>query len=337
MFVDRAKILVKGGDGGSGCVSFRREARVPRGGPDGGAGGKGGDIYLVAVSHQNTLLPLRFHTEFRAERGRHGSSKNRTGAEGADLLIAVPPGTLATDLASGELVGEVLADGERLLVARGGRGGRGNRSFLSNSNRAPRESEPGGSGEERWIAVDLKVLADVGLLGLPNAGKSTLLAHISSARPRIGSYPFTTLSPVLGTVEVEDRHYVVADVPGIIDGAHRGAGLGLEFLRHVQRTRVLVHVVDASGTSGRDAVADLRAVVEEVRAFDPALLGRPQLVVATKRDLLEGQDPLPGLESECRSLGCQVLAVSAVRGDGLIDLKRRLLRMLDAQPSEACA
>jgi GTP-binding protein len=324
MFVDRAKILVKGGDGGSGCVSFRREARVPRGGPDGGAGGKGGDVYLVAVSHQNTLLPLRFHSEFRAERGHHGSSKNRTGGEGADLLIAVPPGTLATDLASGELVGEVLADGERLLVARGGRGGRGNRSYLSNDNRAPRECEPGGSGEERWIAVDLKVLADVGLLGLPNAGKSTLLTHVSSARPRIGSYPFTTLTPVLGTVEVDDRRYV-------------GAGLGLEFLRHVQRTRVLVHVVDASGTSGRDAVADLQAVVEEVRLFDPALLARPQLVVATKRDLVEGGDPLPGLEREARSLGCEIVAVSALRGDGLIDLKKRLLRMLDAQPSEACA
>jgi GTP-binding protein len=337
MFVDRAKILVKGGDGGSGCVSFRREARVPRGGPDGGAGGKGGDVYLVAVSHQNTLLPLRFHSEFRAERGRHGSSKNRTGGEGADLLIAVPPGTLATDLASGELVGEVLADGERLLVARGGRGGRGNRSYLSNDNRAPRECEPGGSGEERWIAVDLKVLADVGLLGLPNAGKSTLLTHVSSARPRIGSYPFTTLTPVLGTVEVDDRRYVIADVPGIIDGAHGGAGLGLEFLRHVQRTRVLVHVVDASGTSGRDAVADLQAVVEEVRLFDPALLARPQLVVATKRDLVEGGDPLPGLEREARSLGCEIVAVSALRGDGLIDLKKRLLRMLDAQPSEACA
>jgi GTP-binding protein len=337
MFVDRAKILVKGGDGGRGCVSFRREARVPRGGPDGGAGGKGGSVFLCAVSHQNTLLPLRFHAEFRADRGTHGSSKNRTGREGEDLLIAVPPGTSAQDLATGDVLGEVLRDGERLLVARGGRGGRGNRSFLSNDNRAPREAEPGESGEERWVAVDLKILADVGLLGLPNAGKSTLLSCISAARPKVDAYPFTTLTPVLGVVDVDDRSYVVADIPGIISGAHQGAGLGLEFLRHVQRTRVLLHVVDASGTNGRDPAADLRAVVEEVRQFDPALLSRPQLVAATKRDLVAADDPLLELQREGRRLGCEVVPVSAVRGDGLGDLKTRLLRMLDSRTNEACA
>jgi GTP-binding protein len=325
MFVDRAKILVKGGDGGRGCVSFRREAYVPRGGPDGGNGGRGGHISLVAVSHQNTLLPLRYHTEFRAERGRHGSSSNRTGREGTDLSIAVPPGTLAVDLTTGELIGEVLKEGDR-----------GNRTFLSQNNRAPRESGPGEAGQERWIQVDLKILADVGLLGYPNAGKSTLLASLSSAHPKIASYPFTTISPVLGTVEVDDRSFVTADIPGIIEGAHRGAGLGLQFLRHVQRTRVLLHVVDASGSSGRDPASDLLSVVEEVRSFDPSLLSRPQLVAASKRDLLGTEDGLPGLAQQAQRLGFELLPISAVSGEGLAGLKRRLLDMLDNSPGEAC-
>jgi GTP-binding protein len=337
MFVDRAKILVKGGDGGRGCVSFRREARVPRGGPDGGKGGQGGSVFVVAVSHQNTLLPLRYHTEYRAERGRHGSSGNRTGRDGSDLTISVPPGTLAVDLASGETIGEVLKEGDRLQVARGGRGGRGNRAFLSQHNRAPRESDPGEPGQERWIQVDLKVLADVGLLGFPNAGKSTLLASLSAARPRIGSYPFTTISPVLGTAEVDNRSFIIADIPGIIEGAHQGAGLGLQFLRHVQRTRVLLHVVDASGSSGRDPAADLVSVVDEVRRFDPDLLLRPQLVAASKRDLASGVDALTQLERAASSLGLDVLPVSAVRGDGLADLKRRLFAMLAVDAREACA
>jgi GTP-binding protein len=337
MFVDRAKILVKGGDGGRGCVSFRREAYVPRGGPDGGNGGQGGSIFLLAVSHQNTLLPLRYHTEYRAARGRHGSSGNRTGRDGEDLTIAVPPGTQAVDLGTGEAIGEVLKDGDRLLVARGGRGGRGNRTFLSQSNRAPRESGPGETGEERWIQVDLKILADVGLLGFPNAGKSTLLANLSAARPTIGAYPFTTISPVLGTVDVDARRFVIADIPGIVEGAHRGAGLGLQFLRHVQRTRVLLHVVDASGTSGRDAADDLISVVEEVRRFDPELLTRPQLVAASKRDLVGAEDVLPRLEQAAHTLGLKVLPISAVRGQGLSDLKSYLLAMLDSRPGEACA
>src|SRR5438093_7702752 len=265
MFVDRVKIFVKGGDGGRGCVSFRREPYVPRGGPDGGNGGEGGSVFLHAVSHQNTLLPLRYHTEYRAERGEHGGPSNRTGARGQDVLVAVPPGTVASDEASGETLGEVLKDGERLLLVRGGRGGKGNRAFLSNRNRAPREGEPGEPGEERWLRLDLRLIADAGLLGFPNAGKSTLLSRLSAARPKIGAYPFTTLSPVLGVVERGDDGFVLADIPGIIEGAHQGSGLGLQFLRHVERTRALVHVVDASGTSGRDPVSDLRAVREEVR------------------------------------------------------------------------
>ena len=324
MFVDRVKIFVKAGDGGRGCVSFRREPYVPKGGPDGGVGGKGGDVALLAVSHQNTLLPLRYHTEFRAARGTHGGPGNRTGAEGGDLLIHVPPGTAAVDEGTGEPLGEVLRDGDLLVLAKGGRGGRGNRSYLSNRNRAPRESEPGGEGQERWVRLDLRLIADVGLLGFPNAGKSTLLAAISAARPKVGDYPFTTLSPVLGVVEVDERTFVAADIPGIIEGAHAGAGLGLQFLRHVERTRVLLHVVDASGLSGRDAVHDLRAVRDEVREWNAEMLDRPQLVVATKRDALGEEDPLPALRAEARALGLDIVAVSAATGEGLLDLKRAL-------------
>ena len=324
MFVDRVKIFVKGGDGGRGCVSFRREPYVPKGGPDGGMGGDGGDVALVAVSHQNTLLPLRYHTEFRATRGTHGGPGNRTGAEGGDLLIQVPPGTAAVDEATGEALGEVLREGDLLVLAKGGRGGRGNRSYLSNRNRAPRESEPGGEGQERWVRLDLRLIADVGLLGFPNAGKSTLLAAISAARPKVGDYPFTTLSPVLGVVEVDERTFVAADIPGIIEGAHAGAGLGLQFLRHVERTRVLLHVVDASGLSGRDAVHDLRAVRDEVREWNAEMLNRPQLVVATKRDALGEEDPLPALRTEARALGLDIVAVSAATGAGLLELKRAL-------------
>jgi GTPase len=336
MFVDRVKIFVRGGDGGRGCVSFRREPYVPRGGPDGGFGGKGGDIFLEAVSHQNTLLPLRFHSEFRAERGEHGGPANRTGRRADDLVIPVPPGTVAVDEATGDALGEVLAEGDRLLVARGGRGGRGNRSFLSNRNRAPREAEPGEAGEERWLRLDLRLIADVGLLGFPNAGKSTLLARISAARPRIADYPFTTLTPVLGVVEVDERTFVAADIPGIIEGAHRGAGLGLQFLRHVERTRVLLHVVDASGTSGRDPVADLQAVREEVRLSQPALLERPQLVAASKRDVVAADDPLDALKAAARTLGLDVAPVSAVTGAGIPELKRRLGQLVEAaRPAEA--
>jgi GTP-binding protein len=328
MFVDQVRIFVRAGDGGNGCVSFRREPHVPRGGPDGGAGGKGGDVVLVAVSHQNTLLPLRYHAEQRAERGRHGGPGNRSGREGEDLLVPVPPGTSAREESSDLVLGEVLKDGDRLVVARGGRGGRGNRAFLSNRNKAPRKAEFGEPGEERWLRLDLRLIADVGLLGLPNAGKSTLLARISAARPRVAEYPFTTLTPVLGVVGVDSSSFVVADVPGIIEGAHAGAGLGLRFLRHVERTRVLLHVVDASGSSGREPASDLRLVVDEVRQWQGGLLDRPQLVAATKRDLVGAEDPLPALRAEAARLGLDVVAVSAVTGEGLPLLKRRLLSLV---------
>ncbi len=330
MFVDQVKIFVKGGNGGNGCVSFRREAHVPRGGPDGGVGGRGGDVVLVAVSHQNTLLPLRFQAEHRADRGGHGGPGNRTGKDGADREIQVPPGTSARDSETEELIGEVLRDGDRVVVARGGQGGRGNRSFLSNRNRAPRESEPGRPGEERWLRLDLRLIADVGLLGLPNAGKSTLLTRLSAARPKVADYPFTTLSPVLGVAQADERTFVVADIPGIIEGAHQGAGLGLQFLRHVERTRVLLHVVDASGMSGRDPVQDLDLVREEVRRYAPDLAERPQLVAATKRDLVGEADPLPGLRRAAEVLGFEVVPVSSATGEGLETLKRRLLGLIAA-------
>jgi GTP-binding protein len=312
-------------------VSFRREAYVPRGGPDGGVGGQGGDVVLEAISHHNTLLPLRYHTEHRAERGEHGGPGNRTGRSGADLVVSVPPGTIARDEASGETIGEVLAVGDRLVLARGGRGGRGNRSYLSNTNRAPREFEEGGVGQERWLRLELRLIADIGLLGMPNAGKSTFLSRISAARPKIADYPFTTLSPVLGVVEMGDTSFVAADIPGIIEGAHSGAGLGLEFLRHVQRTRVLLLMVDASGTSGRDPVADLMAVREEVLQFDPALLERPQILAATKRDAVGSDDPLPALRQAAETLGLRTVPVSAVTGEGLAELKQQMWGLIQAE------
>lgn len=327
MFVDQVKIFVKGGDGGRGCVSFRREPYVPRGGPDGGNGGPGGDVVLLAVSHQNTLLPLRYHTEYRAGRGGHGGPQNRTGARGTDFIVEVPPGTSARDDQTGAELGEVLREGERLLVARGGRGGRGNRSYLSNRNRAPREAQPGEAGEEHWLRLDLRLIADVGFLGLPNAGKSTLLARISAARPKVADYPFTTLSPVLGVVDVDDRSFVAADIPGIIAGAHAGAGLGLRFLRHVERTRVLLYVIDATGR--RDPVADLHTLRAEVQAWNPALLERARVIAASQRDALSESDPLPSLIREAERLGLAVCPISAVTGAGIVGLLRVLARHVD--------
>lgn len=331
MFVDQITIFVKAGNGGSGCVSFRREPYVPKGGPNGGNGGDGGDIVLVAVAHQNTLLSLRYHREHRAKRGGHGGSNNRTGKTAPPLEIAVPPGTTATDTAKGVALGEVLREGERLVLARGGRGGRGNQAFLSNRNRAPREADPGGPGEERWVRLDLKLLADVGLLGLPNAGKSTLLSRLSSARPKIADYPFTTLTPVLGVVAEGDHEFVMADIPGIIEGAHAGVGLGLTFLRHVERTRVLLHVVDASGTSGRDPVADLEDVRREVGMWSESLADRPQLIAAAKRDAVSpGSDPLDHLQQAAAALGWPIFPISAVTGEGLVPLKRALVAALQS-------
>src|SRR5215212_4594741 len=276
MFVDEVDIRVSAGSGGNGCLSFRREKYVPRGGPDGGDGGAGGSVYVVATPTKNTLIDFRFHPEFEAKRGAHGQGSNKTGHGGSDLEIAVPIGTLLFDKNpdTGELtpLADLTAEGQRVLVAQGGRGGRGNARFVSSTNRAPRRVEPGIPGEQRHLRLQLKLIADVGLIGFPNAGKSTLISRISAARPKIADYPFTTLTPNLGVVTMGDeRSFVVADVPGLIEGAHAGHGLGDKFLRHIERTKVLIHLVDVSGASGREPVEDFDTIMEELRLFSAAV------------------------------------------------------------------
>lgn len=306
------------------------------GGPDGGNGGAGGDVILVGQTNQNTLLPLRFHTEFRAKRGGHGGPSNRTGRDAEDTRISVPRGTVVREEGTDLILGEVLEDGEELLIAKGGRGGRGNQSYLSNTNRAPRNADPGEAGEERWLWLDLKLLADVGLVGLPNAGKSTVLSRISAAKPKIADYPFTTLTPVLGMASWDDYDFAVADVPGIIEGASTGSGLGLDFLRHVERTRVLAHVIDASGLSGTDPAQDYETICTELKAFSAALSSRPRVLVASKRDLVnEENDPLPSIREIARKDGLEVFAVSAATGMGLKELTKKLATLLQATRVEA--
>ena len=333
MFVDRVKIFVKGGDGGRGCVSFRREAYVPRGGPDGGVGGKGGDVVLQAISHHNTLLPLRYHTEHRAERGEHGGPGNRTGRSGSDFVVNVPPGTIARDEASGEPLGEVLKDGDRLVLARGGRGGRGNRSFLSNTNRAPREAEPGEPGEERWLRLELRLIADVGLLGMPNAGKSTLIRALSAARPKVADYPFTTLAPSLGVVRVDvNRSFVLADIPGLIEGAAEGAGLGHQFLRHLARTRVLLHLVDVAPLDEAvDPVRDAKAIVAELRKYDETLYLKPRWVVLNKIDMVAADERARAVERFLKDFGWKgkSFIISALTGEGCRELAYAAMKHLE--------
>src|SRR5512146_2358712 len=281
MFVDEAKSRVVAGDGGNGCMAFRREKFVPRGGPSGGDGGHGGDVIMEASEKHNTLVHFRFNPEYKAQRGRHGEGSNRTGAEGEDVILKVPVGTLVYDEDTGDLVHDFQTADDRLVIARGGRGGRGNQHFATPTHQAPREHELGRSGEERHLRLELKLLANVGLVGFPNAGKSTLISRISAARPKISDYPFTTLTPNLGVVTLGgDRSFVVADVPGLIEGAHRGLGLGHQFLRHLERTKVLVHLVDVSGASGRDPAEDLETLRRELTLFDPAFAAKPQIVAA---------------------------------------------------------
>jgi GTP-binding protein len=322
MFVDEVDIRVSAGDGGRGCVSFRREKFVPRGGPNGGDGGPGGSVFLVASPHLNTLVNFRFHPEYRAERGEHGQGSNRTGRHGADLTLEVPAGTMVLDISDPNAAFTILADlttlGARAIVARGGRGGRGNARFATSTNRAPRRAEPGEPGEIRHLRLQLKLLADVGLVGFPNAGKSTLISRISSARPKIADYPFTTLTPHLGVVVLsDDRSFVVADVPGLIEGAHIGHGLGHRFLRHVERTKVLLYVVDVSEASGRDPVEDFHTVRRELELFDPSLLQRPQMAVANKIDVLADRARLDAFAARMAALDIPVHAVSAVTGVGV--------------------
>jgi len=332
MFVDEVDIHVEAGHGGRGCLAFRREKFVPRGGPSGGDGGHGGSVFVVASPHTNTLINFRFHPEFSAKRGEHGQGSNCTGHGGADLELAVPVGTLVyektTDPAQPlALLADLAEAGQRVLVARGGRGGLGNARFASSTNRAPRKVQPGEPGEIKDLRLELKLLADVGLVGFPNAGKSTLISRISAARPKIADYPFTTLTPNLGVVQLSgDRSFVVADVPGLIEGAHQGHGLGHQFLRHLERTKVLVHLVDVSGASGRDPVEDLETVRRELALFQPDFAERPQLVSANKIDAVDPVNDaddaarLEDLERRASTLGLPFFRISAVTGAGVLAL-----------------
>ena len=343
MFVDEVDIHVEAGHGGRGCLAFRREVGVPRGGPSGGDGGHGGSVYVVASPHTNTLINYRFHPEFTADRGRHGEGSNRTGRTGNDLELAVPIGTLVyvkTDDAHEprRLIADLAQAGQRVLVAKGGRGGLGNARFASSTNRAPRKVQPGEPGEVKDLRLELKLLADVGLVGFPNAGKSTLIARISAARPKIADYPFTTLTPNLGVVGLSDnRSFIVADVPGLIEGAHRGHGLGHQFLRHLERTKVLVHIVDVSGASGRDPIEDLDTVRRELELFQPELAAKPQLVAANKLDAA-GPDAEPGiraLERRARTLQLPFFRISGATGAGVPELLEAMWRQLAAARQSA--
>jgi GTPase len=325
MFIDEAQIRVKAGDGGNGCVAFRREKFVPRGGPSGGDGGRGGDVVMESSERHNTLVHFRFNPEHKAERGRHGEGSNRSGREGADVVLKVPVGTILYDADSGERVHDFARPDERVVIARGGRGGRGNARFATSTHQAPRECEPGRPGEERSYRLELKLLADVGLVGYPNVGKSTLISRISAARPKIADYPFTTLEPNLGVVAVgeepEQISFVVADIPGLIEGAHEGTGLGTQFLRHIERTRLLVHLVDVSDASGRpDPVKDFEVIMNELASFGAGLEKKPMLVAASKIDVANKQK-LAKLRQFCRHKELALYPISGVTGEGIDKLK----------------
>jgi GTPase len=325
MFIDEAKIKVKAGDGGNGCMAFRREKFVPRGGPSGGDGGKGGDVIMESSERHNTLVHFRFNPEHQAERGRHGEGANKTGRDGVDVTLKVPVGTIVYDDETGEKVFDFSEPNQNFVIARGGRGGRGNARFATSVHQAPREHEPGRPGEEHTYRLELKLLADVGLVGYPNVGKSTLISRISAARPKIADYPFTTLEPNLGVVAVGDARdevsFVVADIPGLIEGAHTGAGLGTQFLRHIERTRLLVHLSDVSDASGRDDVTkDVEVIMNELASFGAHLENKPMIMVASKIDVAN-KDKLAKLKRYAKKKKLKFYEISAVTGKGIEDLK----------------
>ena len=336
MFIDEARILVKAGDGGNGCLAFRREKYVPRGGPSGGDGGHGGDVTLVADDQENTLLKFRFNPEHKAERGRHGEGSNRTGHDGDSLDIPVPVGTVVYDEATSERLYDFTHSGERFIVARGGRGGRGNARFATSTHQAPTEHEPGRPGEEKRLRLELKLLADVGLVGFPNAGKSTLISRISAARPKIADYPFTTLEPNLGVVQLENyRSFVVADIPGLIEGAHLGHGLGVQFLRHIERTRLLAHLVDVSEATGRDPVHDFETVLTELASFSKELVKKPMIVVATKMDVAQDPARVEALRNHAAERGLAFFEISSATGQGIEILKHAMAERVLAKTDHA--
>jgi GTP-binding protein len=336
MFVDEIDIFVKGGDGGAGCVSFRREKYVPRGGPDGGDGGDGGSVYLEADPALGTLLDFHYQRHYQAERGQHGQGSNCTGAAGDDLVLRVPVGTVVSARESGDLLGDLARPGQRVLAVQGARGGRGNARFVSSINKAPRRADLGRPGTGLWLHLELKLLADVGVIGFPNAGKSTLVSRLSAAKPKIADYPFTTLVPTLGIARVDaDRTFVIADLPGLIPGAAEGKGLGHQFLRHTERTRLLVHLLDPDPNTGRELLADLEAIDAELAAYSPELAARSQLVVVNKADLLEGDSAAPlraaveRVRQRCAETGRPFLVVSAATGRGLRELLGAIAAGLD--------
>ncbi|MCL1983070.1 MAG: GTPase ObgE [Clostridiales bacterium] len=330
MFVDRAKIVVKSGKGGDGCVSFRREPYVPEGGPDGGDGGKGGDVIFVADNHLRTLMDFRYKRKYEAENGQNGMSKKRFGRNGENLVIKVPPGTVLIDEASGRTIKDLLRDGDRVVVARGGKGGKGNVNFKTPVRQAPNFAEAGGFPKERAVLLELKLIADVGLVGFPNAGKSTLLSVSTSAKPKIAAYHFTTITPNLGVVQIFDTSFVMADIAGIIEGAHAGAGLGHEFLKHIERTKLLIHVVDAAGTEERDPVDDFNKINRELKLYSAKLSEKPQIVAANKMDLVSKDDKnYASLQKHAEGKGLKVFPVSAQLNMGVHELLAETAAQLD--------
>jgi GTP-binding protein len=336
MFIDEVQITVKAGNGGNGCLAFRREKYVPRGGPSGGDGGRGGDVVMVSSNHYNTLLHFRFNPEHTAQRGRHGEGSNRTGHDGHSIDVPVPVGTVVYDAETGDLLHDFTTAEERFIVAKGGRGGKGNARFATSTHQAPTEHEEGHEGELRRLRLELKLLADVGLVGFPNAGKSTLISRISAARPKIADYPFTTLEPNLGVVGYEDRTFVVADIPGLIEGAHLGHGLGVQFLRHIERTRLLVHLVDVSESTGREPVQDFNVVMEELAAFSEDVARKPMIVVATKMDAAQDPKRVQKLQRMAKKKGLPFFKISSVTGQGIEELKAAMAQAV-ATPSSPVA
>jgi GTPase len=321
VFIDEVLITVKAGDGGNGCLAFRREKFVPRGGPSGGDGGRGGDVVLVASEHYNTLLHFRFNPEHTAERGRHGEGSNRTGRDGTDVELPVPIGTIVYNVETGEEIFDFTSVGQTFAVAKGGRGGRGNARFATSTHQAPTEHEEGHPGQGFRLRLELKLLADVGLVGFPNAGKSTLISRLSAAKPKIADYPFTTLQPNLGVVQAGDHTFVLADVPGLIEGAHEGHGLGTQFLRHIERTRLLVHLVDVSEFSGRDPGEDFDIILGELAKFNEELMAKPMFVVAAKIDACQDPGRIEAVREKAAARGLSFFEISSVTGQGLDELR----------------
>ncbi len=335
MFIDRAKISIKAGDGGDGMSSFRREKYAPKGGPNGGDGGRGGDIVFLADRNMNTLLDFRYKKKFKAQKGGDGEDTNKFGRHAEAVVVKVPVGTLVFDEETDELIADLVEDGQTAIVGRGGRGGRGNARFSNSVNRAPTFAEHGEPGEERNLRMELKLLADVGLVGYPSVGKSSIIATVSAARPDIAAYHFTTLTPVLGIVKIDDQtNFVMADIPGLIEGAHEGKGLGHDFLRHIERTRLIVHVLDVSGMEGRDPMEDYRKINKELAAYNERLASRPQIIAANKMDLPDARSNYPAIEAALKAEGREVFPVSAATGEGLQPLVQRIAEMLATLPKE---